>query len=247
MIYGLTLANNGADDIDVDVGKAVNSTNAYVMSLGSKITKQLDAAWEVGTNKGGLDTGSVADATYHVFLIARSDTGVVDALFSTSASSPSMPASYDYKRRIGSIVRSGGANKGFSQRGDEFLLNTPVNDVNTNTPGASAVTATLSVPSGVQVVAYTHWSVVSASRVTEAPNLLVTSLDQSDTAPSATVFTAKVDGNAAADEQGEGGASAYVRTNTSSQVRYRVGPSGGSSVTVSCTTQGWIDSRGQDG
>ena len=106
-ITGLTLSNNATDatnDIDIAIGSARDSTNAADIVLASALVKRLDAAWAVGTNQGGLDTGSIANGTYHVWLIQRSDTGVEDVLFSTSATAPTMPANYDYKRRIGSIL-----------------------------------------------------------------------------------------------------------------------------------------------
>src|SRR5262245_6675329 len=82
-IHGLTLSNNVSDtanDIDIAIGSAASdSTTPKLMSLASALTKRVDGSWSVGTNQGGLDTGSIASATYHVFLIQRSDTGVVDA------------------------------------------------------------------------------------------------------------------------------------------------------------------------
>jgi len=96
------------------------------MVLSSAITKRLDAAWAVGSGNGGLDTGTIANTTYHVWLIQRSDTGVVDALFSTSLTSPTMPTNYDRKRRIGIIVRSAGAILPFLARNRCVLLDPPV-------------------------------------------------------------------------------------------------------------------------
>lgn len=123
-LFGLTLSNNVADatnDIDVAAGEAVTSDSPYWrMALASAITKRLDAAWAVGTGNGGLDTGSIANVTYHVFLIQRSDTGVVDVLFSTNPVAPTMPANYDRKRRIGSIIRESAAIVAFQQFGDLF-------------------------------------------------------------------------------------------------------------------------------
>ena len=128
-IDGLKLANNGADlvnDIDVAAGACRDSTDAIDIRLVTGITKQLNAAWAVGTAQGGLDTGAIADATYHVWLIKRADTGVVDALFSTSTTAPTMPANYTHKRRIGSIVRLSGAIVLFIQKG--IIFNTRVRE-----------------------------------------------------------------------------------------------------------------------
>jgi len=82
-----------------------------MMTLASGLTKRLDANWAVGTNQGGLDTGSIANTTYYVWLIQRSDTGVVDALFSLSSTSPTMPSNYDRKRLVGSFSRVGAVNQ----------------------------------------------------------------------------------------------------------------------------------------
>jgi hypothetical protein len=113
-LFGLTLTNNATDatnDIDVAAGDAATDATAPVlMTLSSTFTKRLDAAWAVGTGNGGLDTGSVANGTYYVFLIQRSDTLGTDVLFSTSSTSPTMPTSYDRKRLIGSVVRASAAN-----------------------------------------------------------------------------------------------------------------------------------------
>lgn len=129
-IYGLTLSNNAGDavnDIDISAGEcATDSAIPTLMILASALTKRLDAAWAVGTGNGGLDTGSIANTTYHVWLIQRSDTGVVDALFSASATSPTMPSGYDRKRRIGIIIRSAGAILPFLQINRRIILTDPI-------------------------------------------------------------------------------------------------------------------------
>lgn len=109
----LTLSS-GADtdhDITVAAGEARDAADTEDMVLASALTKQIDAAWSVGNDQGGLDTGTVAaDTTYYVWLIKRTDTGVVDALFSTSGTSPTLPTNYDKKRQIGRLVTDSSAN-----------------------------------------------------------------------------------------------------------------------------------------
>lgn len=112
-LYGLGLTNNGSDasnDIDIAAGVAVDSTNSSFMQLSASLTKRVDAAWSVGTGNGGLDTGAVANTTYFIWLIKRTDTGVVDALFSASSSAPTMPTNYTLKRLLGSFSRVSGVN-----------------------------------------------------------------------------------------------------------------------------------------
>ena len=143
--------SNGADashDIDITTGAATDSTNASVLVLGTAITKQIDASWSVGTAAGGLDTGSVTTSTwYAIWLIKRSDTGVVDALFSTSFSSPTMPTNYDYKRYIGAVLTDGSSNiYGYTQTGNSFWWDAWVNDLSDTTPATAITTLRVSVP-----------------------------------------------------------------------------------------------------
>jgi hypothetical protein len=167
---GLTLANNSGDasnDIDIATGYIMDSTDAVLLTLASALTKRLDAGWAVGTNQGGLDTGSKATSTwYHVWIIKRSDTGVVDVLFSTSVSAPTMPANYDYKRRIGSIYnKSSNAIRGFYQYGSRILYNETATDYRDLTTGTSTTGAafTCSVPTGIKVNVFGAAVVVPAS------------------------------------------------------------------------------------
>lgn len=109
-ISGFTYANSVGDvvnDIDIAAGGAMDSTSAYWIT-GTAKTKQLDAAWAVGTNAGGLDTGAIGNNDYYIHAIVRSDTGVVDYLFSLSSTAPTMPANYDFRRLIGWLKRVGG-------------------------------------------------------------------------------------------------------------------------------------------
>lgn len=151
-ISGLTLTNAADTDHDITVaaGSARDATNAVNMVLTSAITKQIDAAWAVGSAQGGLDTGAVGnDTLYAVWLIKRSDTGVVDMLFSASFTAPTMPASYDYKRLIGAVRSNNAANLyQFIQAGDFFqFLSYTSEDIDDNTITAGSwETATVPCP-----------------------------------------------------------------------------------------------------
>lgn len=154
-IYGLTLSNNGTDptnDIDIAAGSAVDNNGVVSMLLASALTKRLDAAWAVGTNQGGLDTGAIANTTYHMYLMRRPDTGVVDVCFSASAVAPTtggaIPAAYTQFRRIGSIMRESGAIVGFIQLGDKFLRTSMSTYTSATNPGTAPFTVTVGVPTG---------------------------------------------------------------------------------------------------
>lgn len=241
-LFGLTTSNNALDavnDIDVAAGVAADSTNSVTMKLTSALTKQLDATWSVGTNAGGRDpSNALANGWWHIFLIMRSDTGVVDVLFSTSPTSPTLPTNYNYKRRIGSFYRVGGAIKAYFQYGNQFNWDVPVSDVSTSSPGTSAVTATMTVPTGIVVNAILSAGMNTGSLV-PSPFLLITSLSQTNTIPSSTAFSVAGPSNSTGSMSGS--AIVNVFTNTSAQIRYRMS----TNIALFINTNGWIDDRGQ--
>ena len=245
-LCGLTLSNNVGDatnDIDISVGVAASEDATYanrvMMSLTSAITKRLDATWVVGTNQGGLDTGSPSNTTYHVFLIQRVDTGVVDVLFSLSATAPTLPTNYTKQRRIGSILRESAAIVAFVQDGDLFQRSSPVLDVSAANPGTSAVTRTLSVPVGISVIARinTDLDVGAAGSAVYFSDLATTDLAASNTAAP----LAQLASNNANDVDAS---QVHVRTNTSAQIRSRLSASD-ANTTLYVATTGWFDRRGK--
>lgn len=254
VISGLTLANNGTDatnDIDIAAGVATvyDGTVWHVAPLASALTKQLDAVWAVGNNAGGLDTGTKAVSTwYHVWLIQRSDTAVVDVLFSTSATAPTMPASYDRKRRIGAILTDGsGVIRPFSQAGDTFVWGTPPADVAATNPGTAAVLRTMSVPTGVRVGVHWAASIIDNSFGGASIYTLITSPAAADVTPGATSGAHNMITTL-------GGlsptvlasvCSGYSLSNTSGQVRSRLSVSD-ADITLRMFVLAWRDPRGND-
>ena len=249
-LKGLQLSNHtdAAHDIQITSGLCSDDANSEHMHLGSLIVKQIDAAWAVGTNQGGLDGSESVPGTpdantwYHLHVIKRTDTGIVDVLFSESATAPTLPTNYTKSRRVGSVLTDGSANiLGFSQVGDDFLWDVPVNDYNAASTGTAAVLRVLTVPTGVQVWANHTYSVVDLSTGT-AGLFLLTSPDQTDTAPSATVHDISIVTGGTVDG---GFVNKLVRTNTSAQIRTRASNSQ-ADLTNAGITFGWMDRRGRD-
>jgi hypothetical protein len=241
-IDGLTMSTAGSSTtMSIAAGMAADSTGSAYMSLAASISKTT-SAWAVGAGNGGLDTGAIANNTwYHFFEIKRPDTGVVDVLFSLSASAPTMPANYTLKRRIGSGLTNGsGQWVKFVQNGDEFLWDTTVIPTSladgTNTYTTTATLATLTVPTGVQVNAL---FVINPYHGTLSVGVRVTSPDESDQAAgtnSDTWWPPVVNSSL-------GGANLNVRTNTSAQVRIRCSQT---NTFVRGGVRGWIDQRGKN-
>lgn len=238
-LYGFTLSNSVADaanDIDIAVGSCLDSTNAKFIELTGALTKRLDANWAVGTNQGGLDTGSASGVnTYHVHAIFNPTTSTVDILFSLSPTAPTLPTDYTYFRRIGAVIRGLASIRAFSQRGDEFLIDDPQLDIGVSNQGTSAVSRGLPVPTGIQVDALLRVRGSNASGWV----LLVSPLDVTDTAPSISSAPLQdIGGTAGVADR----ATLRVRTNTSGQVRTR---SSIASTELQISTFGWIDTRGK--
>jgi hypothetical protein len=241
VIFGLTMSTAGSSaTMTVAAGTAMDSTGVIAMKLLAS-TGKTTSAWAVGTGNGGLDTGSIANNTwYHFYQIMRPDTGVVDVVFSTNATSPTLPTNYTFYRRIGSGRTNGSAQwTSFTQDGDYFEWASPTLDVNAAAPGASAVTRTLTTPLGVSVRAAVN---IYLDGTTSGDAVYLSDLATTDLAPSITASPlAQANVNAALNGFGN----AIVRTNTSSQIRSRCQVGGGSNVLRLATTA-WYDRRGQD-
>ena len=239
-LHGLTLSNNVTDatnDIDIALGTtASDDAIPTLMILASAITKRLDAGWAVGTNQGGLDTGSIANTTYHVFVIRRPDTGVVDVLFSTSAASPTMPTNYTQKRRIGSIIRSGGVIRPFTQRGDIFLTAAQT-DRNSTSAIADAL-FTLSVPVGITVQ-----PLLNAYTGAGNNSSIVVGVGSASTGSSDVRLAWAANNNGTTSDTGM--ISGGIFTNTSAQIYYVVTTLSGTIASNILNTIGWIDNRGR--
>lgn len=253
-IFGLTLSN-GTDadhDIDVAIGNASSDDATFaalaMMDLTTAITKQIDAVWALGDAAGGLDTGAVAISTwYHVFLIQRSDTRVVDVLFSTSVASPTMPTNYDKQRRIGSVLTDGSANiVAFLQSGDEFVWDVWVENASLSAASATPANLTITAPLGV----VTRWTgtttIYDDSNNNAETGIMIYPVDITGAAASRNTTQASTradssNNDAIASSQIE------VMTDTSSQISHVEWneTSVFTDVFFSITTLGWIDDRGR--
>jgi hypothetical protein len=247
-LAGLTLSTAGSSTtMSIAAGQAADSTNAVLMSLASAISKTT-SAWVVGSGNGGLDTGAIANSTwYHWYVIRRPDTGVVDVIFSLSASTPTLPASYTQYRRIGSGKTNGSAQwEKFIQDGDYVQKNVATLDVNINPANTNAQTLTLDLPTGVNVVAEFNFHAFDATNANQI-SVEFSDLAIADTAPSFTVAPLGQSISAVTNSVG-GAGSTRCRTNTSAQVRARLVGSPGYATTavLRVATKGWIDKRGKD-
>jgi len=118
-------------------------------------------------------------------------------------------------------------------------------DVDDDNPGTSAVTRTLTVPTGVKVLAYIS---VGGYTGSNSFTTVISALDISDQAGQAYATAALSGFPASGAQSGAGNGwsfdTMYVRTNTSAQIRSRLSASGASDR-LGIVTRGWIDDRGR--
>lgn len=246
-VSGLVMSQDTDADHDVAIsaGSCSDTTGAVNMILSAVLTKQIDAAWSVGDDAGGLDGSESSAGTpdantwYYVWLIKRSDTGVVDALFSESSSSPTLPTDYDYSRLIGAVLTDSSANivdftaTETSGGGIECSWTAPPLDVNVNsTLGQSRLLSTLSVPV-LPVWASFRYYIFDASA---AFSFIIQSPGETDAAPSATASPLRSGTNGATSSAAQG--TLRVRTSTG-QIAARVDASITTADNYRIATLGW--------
>lgn len=245
MLYleGLDLktAADAANDVTIKPGVCRDDSNTVTMNLASQLTKRTDALWTVGDNSGGFDTGTKpSNDTIHNFLIYNPTLGIVDALWSASATNPTLPTGYVYKRRIGSRRTDGtAAIINMHQYGNTCLYDTPpVLDVDVSNQSTTAINRTLLVPTGFQVEAIINPYVFTAHGVVA---VYFRNLDLADVAPSTSVGPIGQIVTANGADQNGGGIFNII-TSTSGQISTCATASG---TTLKICTLGWIDKRGR--
>jgi hypothetical protein len=244
-------AADTSHDTTISEGECRDSTNAENLILASAITKRIDAAWAVGTDQGGLDGSESVDGTpdantwYHIWLIKRSDTGVVDALYSESSSDPTMPTNYDYKRLIGSVLTDGSANiiayasTEVNGGGLNIMWSDPPLDFSAVAQSTTAVTRTLTVPTGYVVKAqFNVYFFISGANF---QGIYFSPLSVTDEAASATAAPLLTVADSSDGSVSSASTMGWVvcLTNTSAQIRSRA--TGNGSLYLS--TSGWEWSR----
>ncbi len=227
----------GSGTMAIAAGVANDTTNTTLMLLASVISKTT-ASWAVGSGNGGLDTGSIANSTfYHFYEIERTDTGVVDVIFSLSASAPALPTNYTLYRRIFSWPTDASAHwVAITQTGDRFIYSTSVKDVDNIAAVITRVNKVLTVPTGIVVNALFR-GLMFNNGGSAAPAIIFTSLQESDQAP---VFDKFAD--MCTNLADSAGGNFERLTDTSAQIGVRAAATG---FVYSIYTYGWQDNRGR--
>ena len=242
-IDGLILSTPGSSaTLTVSAGVATDDGASDSLVSSASLNKTT-SGWVATTNGGGLDTGSIAPNTwYHFFMIKNPTSGAVDAVFSLSATAPTMPSGYTLKRRVGSAKTDASSQwVKFTQVGNEFHWSANVAELAAVAPANNTGnTITLAgVPPGVSVEALFHGACNPGS---SANGILFTSLDEADVGVLG-LFGGR---NASLWAQTAGSFQTgdfRKRTNALAQIRWRVFAAQGD---VGIYLYGYVDARGRD-
>ena len=249
--------NGGSDDfVTIDSGTwtvtpsvgdtlvVVGGPNAGSYQITAATTTQIDvptASFAAdATSTSAIHTVKI-NTWYHMWLIRRSDTGVVDVLYSESATSPTFPANYNQKRRIGAVLTDGSASiLAFKHFDDLFIWNVQVQDWSANSVGTTRVLRTCTVPTGIEVEALMGITILHTPDGS-AIFCMVTSPDQTDTAPGGSNFSMATEGGSSHEVSQE----MRVRTDTSAQIGVRLSITGTGRWSKG-HSRGWFDPRGRN-
>src|SRR3990167_7106216 len=239
-IWGLTMSNAADTDNDITIaaGEARSEDGDTDITLASAITKRMDAVCAVGDAQGGLNTGTEAASTwYEVHLIKRTDTNVVDVMFTTTANRATLPTSYDKQRRIGWIRNNGVPTiLAFTQVEEYITLTTQRNDVDA-TSTASAAAVTLTAPPNS--VARFRAGATSTTSVNTTNATVFSEIVEGDVTPTETTGIASL---GVCDVAGADAGHFELRVSATSTIEH---DSDGTTYTVDISTYGWIDARGR--
>lgn len=195
----------------------------------AEITKRIDATWAAGNDAGGLDDNDTlaSGQCLYGFMLCKSTDDSVDFGFTDDVTGASLltdaavvAAGFDEISAVpihylppldASSNIIGHKTYEIEGGGVEVIYNVPIRDVNDTTSNStSAQLATLTAPANSKVLINFNYDAKTDTRF-----ILITETSQTDTAASASVYTAESDSNHA---QGQ----MLLQCDASSQIRYRV-------------------------
>lgn len=247
VLAGLELSNDGADatnDLSVTAGRVLSDSGNFVLDgVTATHIKQVDVVFAeyatIGVTSGGRATADnlTGEKTFHVYIIGGS--GKNDQMFFATSLTPTLPTGFTEKARIGSMVWTGSAWRGFVQNGDMFTYKAHVTSIQVTNPGTAAVTRLLDSPVGLKMEAILD-VIVGSTGV--SANCILSDLATTDESPTGLPPVTQWFMNNVANDFTAG--EVRIMTDTAAQIRSRFSSSD-ANTTLEITTKGHIDTRGR--
>lgn len=173
-LFGMITSNTPGletTSTSIAIGQARDSTNTANIVLAAPMAKLLTAVWAAGTGNGGRDNAAALanGQTYHLYVILNPVSGAVDALYSQSATAPTLPGGFTKFRRIGAVVLDAAATtiRAFSQSGDHFEYKLRSTDFAAQANGGGvSYLRKVAVPAGIVVEAELYFQSVGTANTT---------------------------------------------------------------------------------
>jgi hypothetical protein len=218
------------------VGSIMDTTNVYRMNLTSALTIPIDAVFNVAAGGGRSDQDSLSNNTwYGVFLLSKStDPSDTKAIFATTRAKSltdtvAAAAGFDISRLVGYVLTDGSANivKGVPNGNGAVVWNTYLATSYSPPATAGLAVAVRCPPFQIADVGMR----LRTSQTTVVYGILMPA-GQDNTAPVALNSQVAARGSDSDDDRNDIWLS--IKTNGSSQVRYRVSDATNTSVNIGC-------------
>jgi len=240
----ITNVVDATNDFDFGPGSCRDDGDTTNIVLAAGITKQIDAAWAVGTNQGAYESaaGLANNTSYHVHVVKNLSTGVVDIAIDISPTAANFHAAQadHVSRRIGSVRRDTAANRTMHSIGGEVLYGGREIVVSgaLTTGGA---TLTLNTPPDVECIARLTFS---ARRTLVGTSYgLLNSLNAALILPTSSQHNLAVEGDGGIGPVAQNSSEVSVMTNKSNAIRERVDTNASTNWVIQL--HGYYDYRGR--
>jgi hypothetical protein len=142
-------------DIDADFLTVFDTNNVATVLSSINLTTDITAS---GVN--GLDTGTEAAVWYHIWVIYNGTTTA--SLLSASATTPTMPSGYTYKKYVGAVYNPSSSFRDFHQIGNDVTFGTIVMHGSANNGSYLEVDISPEVPTTATEISGNTYAATSA-------------------------------------------------------------------------------------
>lgn len=140
--------------ITISVGWVPNALRTQYFNLATTIVKTT-SAFAAGTNNGGMADAVTPNSWYYTFVVRNTTTSVLDIIFTSNRTTPTVPSGWEIVNYIGAIHINGTNNiTRFTRNDKEFRLDPAVETYALTAASGTVHTVPLLVPDQISLVAH---------------------------------------------------------------------------------------------